>query len=87
MAKLTFPDDYSFLMKEGERQLKPCPFCGNSLIRLRYYSTRNAEQCVVWCVDCIATMHTMTLEDAISNWNRRTNNYIQEEPNASNPKS
>ena len=45
-------------------ELKPCPFCGFSMILL--YNDNRAV-----CGSCSATIKRSSMEDAIEAWNRR----------------
>ena len=53
-------------------ELKPCPFCGGTDLRLESFSGWGAD--VIICSDCLAVFSQMELtcsEDLIDAWNRR----------------
>ena len=57
-------------------ELKPCPFCGNPLIKVYHNPNKDLrytgiEQYKVSCVHCAAQLCRAGKEEAIEAWNRR----------------
>lgn len=55
-------------------ELKPCPFCGSSLVRFARIDTETGETVIVFCEVCGAsTAEHETNDGALRNWNKRAN--------------
>ena len=58
-------------MKDKDRELKPCPFCGSDLIDIQ--SSIQMEQTDIRCTDCdILISFKCCEEDAVQDWNKRS---------------
>jgi Lar family restriction alleviation protein len=57
-------------------KLKPCPFCGSSLLKIY---DNGLIYPWVQCVECLAnTSSEPTVEEAIKAWNRRVDSEVEE---------
>lgn len=63
-----------------EKQLKPCPCCGNKAV-LEEMQTRKGWEAVVSCTGCLLNMPTITYDEletavliVVKAWNRRADN-------------
>lgn len=55
---------------EMNKELKPCPFCGSTRVRVMYSEINKAH--VVYCTNCKASTNVAVREeDAIYLWNKR----------------
>ena len=58
------------------RELKPCPFCGDTDLRIyRYIDDNGAEvNSKITCMGCLISVHqeeTCSVDDQVEAWNRR----------------
>ena len=49
-----------------EQEIKPCPYCGSTDIKLHDEITH-----AVWCQECFAEMPSIDIESAVELWNTR----------------
>jgi Lar family restriction alleviation protein len=64
------------MRKDGHRQLKPCPFCGGTALRMG----GKWELSYIRCADCWAqTNLSRTQEEAEEAWNRRASDAALED--------
>ena len=53
------------------RELKPCPFCGNRADNITYLTRNKKQRYFVKCTKCNARMEYCNRTSAINAWNRR----------------